>query len=55
MFIFLDVILKVRHPVPSEIPLFKDYSTLVSYIYPAINQDLIKKLSEKNMNVFGRY
>jgi len=53
MFKFSDIILKVRHPVPTEVPLFKNGSTLVSYLYPAKNQDLIKELGKKNMNVFG--
>lgn len=51
---FLDVILKVRHPTPNEVPLFKNGSTLVSYLYPAKNQDLIKELANKNMNIFGK-
>lgn len=54
MFTFSDVILKVRHPVPDEVPLFKYGSTLVSYLYPGKNQDLIKELAKKNMNVFGK-
>ncbi|XP_025420569.1 NAD(P) transhydrogenase, mitochondrial-like isoform X2 [Sipha flava] len=48
-----DVILKVRHPVPNEVPLFKNGSTLVSFLYPASNQDLIKKLAEKHMSAFA--
>lgn len=53
VFKFSDVILKVRHPLLDEVPLFKYGSTLVSYLYPAKNQELIKELQEKNMNVFG--
>lgn len=54
MYTFSDIILKVRHPVPNEVPLFKYGSTLISYLYPAKNQDLIKELAKKNMNVFGK-
>ncbi|XP_015379977.1 PREDICTED: NAD(P) transhydrogenase, mitochondrial-like [Diuraphis noxia] len=48
-----DVILKVRHPLPNEVSLFKNGSTLVSYFYPAKNHDLIKELAIKKMNVFA--
>ncbi|XP_022168410.1 NAD(P) transhydrogenase, mitochondrial-like [Myzus persicae] len=48
-----DVILKVRHPIPNEVPLFKNGSTLVSYFYPAKNHDLINQLAVKKMNVFA--
>ncbi|XP_050537669.1 NAD(P) transhydrogenase, mitochondrial-like [Daktulosphaira vitifoliae] len=48
-----DVILKVRYPVPAEIPLFKDESTLISFFYPGQNQDLINELKKKRMNVFA--
>jgi len=54
LFTFSDVILKVRYPVPNEVHLFKDGSTLVSYLYPVKNENLIKELAKKNMNVFGK-
>lgn len=48
-----DIVLKVRQPHDSDIPLFRDNSTLVSFLYPARNKPLIDKLSTKKMNAFG--
>lgn len=48
-----DIILKVRQPHDSDIPLLRDNSTLISFLYPARNKTLIDKLSAKNMNAFG--
>ncbi|XP_050419824.1 NAD(P) transhydrogenase, mitochondrial-like [Adelges cooleyi] len=48
-----DVILKVRQPVLNEIPLFRDGSTLISLLYPGKNQEIIKELAKKKMNVFA--
>lgn len=48
-----DILLKVRQPHDSEIPLFKDRSTLISFLYPAKNKELIDRLSQKKMNAFG--
>lgn len=48
-----DVVLKVRHPTPNEVPLFKNGSTLISFFYPTKNHDLIKELAIKKMNVFA--
>lgn len=50
-----DIVLKVRQPHDSDIPLFRDNSTLVSFLYPARNKPLIDKLSTKKMNAFGTY
>lgn len=48
-----DIILKVRQPHDSDIPLLRDNSTLISFLYPARNKPLIDKLSAKKMNAFG--
>ena len=48
-----DVILKVRPPEKSEIPSFKDRSTLISFIQPAINKEVVDALSKKQMTVFA--
>lgn len=50
-----DIVLKVRQPHDSDIPLLRDNSTLISFFYPARNQALIDKLSAKKMNVFGTH
>lgn len=48
-----DIILKVRQPLEQEVTNFRELSTLMSYIYPAQNKDLIGKLAEKKLNVFA--
>ncbi|ETE73529.1 NAD(P) transhydrogenase, mitochondrial, partial [Ophiophagus hannah] len=63
-----DIVLKVRAPMFNsvlgvhEIELFKSQGTLISFIYPAQNPDLLNKLAEKNTtavvlaaNNFGRF
>uniref|UniRef100_A0A4W6BYR0 proton-translocating NAD(P)(+) transhydrogenase n=1 Tax=Lates calcarifer TaxID=8187 RepID=A0A4W6BYR0_LATCA len=48
-----DLVLKVRAPSLSEVDLLKPNSTLVSFIYPAQNPDLMKKLSERQSTVLA--
>uniref|UniRef100_A0A8C5TRM8 proton-translocating NAD(P)(+) transhydrogenase n=1 Tax=Malurus cyaneus samueli TaxID=2593467 RepID=A0A8C5TRM8_9PASS len=54
-----DLIVKVRAPIYNstlgvhEADLFKTATTLVSFIYPAQNPDLLKKLSEKKATVLA--
>lgn len=48
-----DILLKVRQPMESEITLMKPGATLVSFLYPAKNKELIEKLAEKKINAFG--
>lgn len=49
-----DILLKVRQPMESEIDLMKPGSTLVSFLYPAKNKELIEKLAERKINAFGK-
>lgn len=51
---FSDIILKVRPLVDNEVPNVRAEGTLISLLYPAQNQDLIKKLAAKNVNAFGK-
>lgn len=44
---------KVRAPSLTEADLLKPKSTLVSFIYPAQNSELMKKLSERQSNVLA--
>lgn len=37
-----------------ELPLIKDRSTLISFVYPGQNADLVKKLAEKKITLFGK-
>lgn len=48
-----DIILKVRQPLVEEVPSFKEGSTLISFLYPAQNVDLVKKLGDKQINAFA--
>lgn len=51
----LDIVLKVRQPIESEVQKFREGSTLISFLYPAQNKTLIDKLAERNINAFGMY
>ena len=55
-----DILLKVRPPLldkglgaMSELDSLKHGSTLISFLYPAQNQDLIKRLAEKQITSFA--
>lgn len=54
-----DIVFKVNAPGidpatdKDEFELLKDGSTLISFIWPAQNEDLLKKLSSKNINVMA--
>src|SRR5690606_11337765 len=48
-----DLIFKVNAPSDDEIDLLKEGASLVSFIWPAQNPELLKKLSSKNINVMA--
>ncbi|MFQ1022835.1 Re/Si-specific NAD(P)(+) transhydrogenase subunit alpha [Avibacterium paragallinarum] len=48
-----DVIMKVNPPTDEEIALIKEGATLISFIWPAQNEALMKKLSAKKINVLA--
>jgi NAD(P) transhydrogenase subunit alpha len=48
-----DLIFKVNPPNEEEIAKVKDGATLVSFLYPAQNSDLVTKLSGKQINVLA--
>ncbi len=45
-----DIILKVLPPEDKEIELMKENQVMLSYLWPAQNQDLLKKLADKKVN-----
>ncbi|MBD2792597.1 Re/Si-specific NAD(P)(+) transhydrogenase subunit alpha [Xenorhabdus sp. 42] len=48
-----DIILKVNAPEDSEIALMKEGATLISFIWPAQNPELMAKLSERKITVMA--
>ncbi|WP_257254250.1 MULTISPECIES: Re/Si-specific NAD(P)(+) transhydrogenase subunit alpha [unclassified Endozoicomonas] len=48
-----DIVLKVNAPTDDEISLLKDGATLASFIWPGQNEELMNKLSERNINVLA--
>ncbi|MDP2384736.1 MAG: Re/Si-specific NAD(P)(+) transhydrogenase subunit alpha [Bacteroidota bacterium] len=45
-----DIVLKVKEPSVEEVSLMKEGLVLLSYLWPAQNQDLLKKLAEQKVN-----
>lgn len=45
--------MKVRQPLENEIPLIRDNATLISFLYPGQNKDLLNNLAKKNINAFA--
>ena len=48
-----DIILKVQPPTEQEVGLMKKGTVLLSYLWPAQNQPLLKKLSEAGVNAIA--
>jgi len=48
-----DIVFKVRGPAPGEIGLIREGSTLVSFIWPAQNPELMQQLAAKRVTVLA--
>ncbi|MGB2079890.1 MAG: NAD(P)(+) transhydrogenase (Re/Si-specific) subunit alpha, partial [Vibrio sp.] len=48
-----EIIFKVNAPKTTEIKLLQESATLISFIWPAQNEALLKKLATKNINVLA--
>ncbi|GLR09285.1 NAD(P)(+) transhydrogenase (Re/Si-specific) subunit alpha [Mixta theicola] len=48
-----DIVLKVNAPDEEEIALLREGSTLISFIWPAQNPQLMEKLAARNINVMA--
>jgi NAD(P) transhydrogenase subunit alpha len=48
-----DIIMKVRGPDEAEADLLKSGQTLISFLWPAQNEDLLKKLNEKGVTALA--
>ncbi len=45
-----DIVLKVKEPTPDEVKLMREGLVLLSYLWPAQNQELLKILAERKVN-----
>ncbi|MBC8202022.1 MAG: Re/Si-specific NAD(P)(+) transhydrogenase subunit alpha [Planctomycetes bacterium] len=48
-----DIVIKVREPLSSEVALMKKGSTLISFFWPAKNDDLLKNVSAKHVTALA--
>ncbi|XP_014675964.1 PREDICTED: NAD(P) transhydrogenase, mitochondrial-like [Priapulus caudatus] len=48
-----DIVLKVRAPAAAELPLLRQNGTLISFVYPAQNKELVDQLAAKKITLFG--
>ncbi|HEY0282334.1 MAG TPA: Re/Si-specific NAD(P)(+) transhydrogenase subunit alpha [Rhizomicrobium sp.] len=48
-----DIVFKVRAPDPGEVALLKEGTTLISFIWPAQNPDLMKALAARKVTVLA--
>lgn len=45
-----DIVLKVKEPAAEEVSMMRENLVLLSYLWPAQNQELLKKLADKKVN-----
>lgn len=48
-----DIVLKVKEPSTEEVGMMKEGLVLLSYLWPAQNQELLKKLADKKVNAIA--
>jgi NAD(P) transhydrogenase subunit alpha len=48
-----DLVLKIRPPSDEEVSLLKEGATLISFIHPAQNEELVKSLAERKVNAIA--
>lgn len=48
-----DIILKVRQPLEQEVNKFREDSTLISFLFPGLNKNLIDELATRKINAFA--
>ena len=53
LFATSDIVLKVRAPSDDEVALLKEGTTLISFIWPAQNPDLMQALAARNITVLA--
>jgi len=52
--VFTDIVLKVRQPTTDEVGQFKEGGTLISFLHPGQNKDLVNQLVAKKLTAFGK-
>jgi len=48
-----DIVLKVKEPTTAEVDMMHEGLVMLSYLWPAQNQDLLKKLADKKVNAIA--
>ena len=48
-----DIVLKVKEPATDEVGMMKEGLVMLSYLWPAQNQDLLKTLADKKVNAIA--
>lgn len=48
-----DIVVKIRQPILDEVGLLKPNSTLISFLYPAQNKNILDEMAKKNITAFG--
>lgn len=48
-----DIVLKVKEPAAEEVSMMRDNLVLLSYLWPAQNQELLQKLADKKVNAIA--
>lgn len=48
-----DIVLKVKEPSTEEVSMMREGLVLLSYLWPAQNQDLLKKLADQKVNAIA--
>jgi H+-translocating NAD(P) transhydrogenase subunit alpha len=48
-----DIVLKVKEPSAEEVGMMKEGLVMLSYLWPAQNQDLLQKLADKKVNAIA--
>jgi NAD(P) transhydrogenase len=54
IFVFTDLVLKIRQPTIDEVGKFKEGGTLISFLYPGQNKELVDQLLAKKLTAFGK-
>lgn len=51
----LDIVLKVRQPLETEIPQLKEHGQIISFLFPGLNKPLVEKMAQRKLTAFGKW